>query len=266
MDGINGARTPYATTLKTTSSLVKPTDNKAGTGPTTEVQPSALKDNTDTAQLSPLAQMLSDAAVRAAERDASNNRAGLADIARRVTQDIHSPILERNKQIRDAEVPASDDPQRLDQALQATNFLNKKGTNPFDDLSTEQLTLIIYDDSGDFTLNERRAAWVTYSDSHAAWARSVVNKSAEEEQRNGYVSPQHFQDTLDHYKNLPPIVEAQVFGDYEADYNQMIKSAELAKTRKISGSDDGMPPWQSLVELMLAQQDKKKPETPATDA
>ncbi|WP_434696446.1 hypothetical protein J3P89_00545 [Pseudomonas sp. Z1-14] len=266
MDGINGARTPYATTLKTTSSLLKPTDYKAGPGLTTEVQPSALKDNTDTAQLSPLAQMLSDAAVRAAERDASNDRTGLAYIAKRVTQDIYSPVFQRNKQVNDAEVPASDDPQRLEQARQATNHLNNKGANPFQDLSLEQLTLIVYDDSGDFTVNERRAAWSAAHDLESAWAKSVFYKSIGEQERNGYVSPQHFQDTLNHYKNLPPIMEAQVFGDYEADYNQMIKSAELAKARKISGSDDGMPPWQSLLELMLAQQQKDKPETPATDA
>jgi len=266
MDGINGARTPYATTLKTTSSLVKPTDNKAGTGPTTEVQPGALDGSTDTARLSPLAQMLSDAAVRAAERDASNDRTGLAYIARRVTQDIHSPILERNKQIRDAEVPASDDPQRLDQALQATNFLNKKGVNPFQNLSNEQLTLVIYDDSGDFTHNERRVAWEAYTDSHATWALTVTNKLVDEYHRNGDESPETIRDVLNYYKSLPPIQESLMLGDYEADFAQKIKSAELAKARRLSGSDDGMLPWQSLVELMLAQQDKKKLKTPATDA
>jgi hypothetical protein len=264
MDGINGARPHYATNLKATASSLEPTD-KVGASPTSEVQPGALSGNTTT-RLSPMAQLLSDAAARAAERDASNNRAGLADIARRATQDFFVPYFAKNKEIRDAEVPPSDDPQRLDQAQQATNFLNKKGVNPFEDLSIEQLTLIIYDDSGDFTHNERRVAWETYSDAHGAWALTVTNKLMDEYHRNGDVSPETIRDVLNYYKSLPPIQESLMLGDYEADFTQQIKSAELAKARRLSGSDEGMPPWQSLVELMLAQQDKKKPETPATDA
>ncbi|WP_458128781.1 hypothetical protein [Pseudomonas sp. Z2-11] len=259
MDGINGARLHYATNLKATASPLEPTD-KVGASPRSEVQPGALSGNTTT-RLSPMAQLLSDAAARAAERDASNDRAGLADIARRATQDFFIPYVAKNKEIRDAEVPPSDDPQRLDQAQQATNFLNKKGGNPFANLSIEQLTLIIYDDSGDFTHNERRVAWETYSDAHGAWTFTVTNKLMDEDK-----TPETIRDVLNYYKSLPPIQEAQMLGDYEADFTQQIKSAELAKARRLSGSDDGMPPWQSLLELMLAQQQKDKPETPATDA
>jgi hypothetical protein len=186
MDGINGARPHYATNLKATASSLEPTD-KVGASPTSEVQPGALSGNTTT-RLSPMAQLLSDAAARAAERDASNDRAGLAYIARRATQDFYVPYSAKNKEIRDAEVPPSDDPQRLDQAQQATNFLNKKGVNPFQNLSNEQLTLVIYDDSGDFTHNERRVAWEAYTDSHAAWALTVTNKLMDEYHRNGKAS------------------------------------------------------------------------------
>ena len=65
-----------------------------------------------------------------------------------------------------AEVPNSDDPVRLARAKQATAFVcGQSGTNfkssapnPFFGMSREQLTKIMYDDSGAYTINERAAA------------------------------------------------------------------------------------------------------------
>ncbi|PXX74525.1 hypothetical protein DFR34_1311 [Rivihabitans pingtungensis] len=65
-----------------------------------------------------------------------------------------------------AEVPNSDDPVRLARAKQATAFIcglhgsnfESHAKNPFAGLSSDDLSKIIYDDSGAYTINERSAA------------------------------------------------------------------------------------------------------------
>lgn len=58
----------------------------------------------------------------------------------------------------DAEVPASDDPARLRQAKQATESLYGRAPNPFAGRSRAELSAIVYDESGAYTVNERYAA------------------------------------------------------------------------------------------------------------
>ncbi|KAF1042016.1 MAG: hypothetical protein GAK35_02945 [Herbaspirillum frisingense] len=58
----------------------------------------------------------------------------------------------------DSELPPSDDPNRLRQARQATESLYGRAPNPFDGLSRAELSAIIYDESGAYTVNERYAA------------------------------------------------------------------------------------------------------------
>lgn len=107
-------------------------------------------------------------------------------------------------------MPDSDDPQRLQQARQATEYLNGKGANPFKGLSVEQLTLIEYDESGTFTVNERRAALMASYEEQEAWARAVSSKLMQEYGRNGHLSSKTLSDVLDYYKGLPAILEAQL--------------------------------------------------------
>ncbi|MFJ3055942.1 hypothetical protein [Herbaspirillum sp. NPDC087042] len=58
----------------------------------------------------------------------------------------------------DSEVPPSNDPQRLQQARQATESLYGRAANPFAGLSRAELSAIVYDESGAYTVNERYAA------------------------------------------------------------------------------------------------------------
>jgi hypothetical protein len=58
----------------------------------------------------------------------------------------------------DAEVPKSNDPARLASAKQATDFVNGKSKNPFVGQTRDELTAIVANDTGDYTINERRAA------------------------------------------------------------------------------------------------------------
>ncbi|QYM92778.1 hypothetical protein [Dickeya zeae] len=216
----------------------------------TAAQPATASTVTDTVQatgsggvqLSGMARLLSEAATRAAARDASTDRQGLAAIADATIEKLLGPGYNQNKAAYDAEVPDSTDPQRLAQATQATDFLNGKGTNPFRGMSRDQLALITYDDSGAFTVNERRAAWEESYDQHASWSREVSARIMEEYERKGRVSASTYQSILDHYQSLPAIEEAQLPDGYASQLMTQIQQG---------GSDDALTRQQEALRPLL---------------
>lgn len=62
-------------------------------------------------------------------------------------------------------------------AHQATDYLRGRGTNPFKGMSRDQLELISYDESGTFTVNERRAASDESDHQDCVWRKNIVAKS-----------------------------------------------------------------------------------------
>ncbi|MBP1315241.1 hypothetical protein J2X56_003092 [Herbaspirillum sp. 1173] len=91
----------------------------------------------------------------------------LIDAARPITRDTLFAIEARLVAARrgadaiaaaDAELPPSNDPQRLRQARQATESLYGRADNPFTYMSRAELSAIVYDESGAYTTNERYAA------------------------------------------------------------------------------------------------------------
>ncbi|QDX31747.1 hypothetical protein [Dickeya poaceiphila] len=194
------------------------------------------------AQLSGMARLLSEAAIRAAARDAGTDRRGLAAIADATLDKLLGPGYNQNKDAYDAEVPDSADPQRLAQAKQATDFANGKGPNPFKGLSREQLALITYDDSGAFTVNERRAAWQESYDQNQAWKRAAVARIMEEYNSKGRVSASTYKSILDHYQSLPAIEEAQLPDGYASQLMTLIQQG---------GSDDDITRQQEALRPLL---------------
>jgi hypothetical protein len=67
-------------------------------------------------------------------------------------------ITEAGRAAADAELPPSNKPERVASARQATAFLNDSAANPFAGRTRDELTAIIYNDTGDYTRNERLAA------------------------------------------------------------------------------------------------------------
>ncbi|QIZ45516.1 hypothetical protein [Dickeya zeae] len=193
-------------------------------------------------QLSGMARLLSEAATRAAARDASTDRSGLKAIADATIETLLGPGYNQSKAAYDAEVPDSTDPQRLVQATQATDFLNGKGTNPFKGMSRDQLALITYDDSGAFTVNERRAAWKESYDQNQEWKRAVVARIMEEYNSKGRVSSSTYQSILDHYQSLPAIEEAQLPDGYASQLMTQIQQG---------GSDDALTRQQEALRPLL---------------
>lgn len=164
-------------------------------------------------ELSALAKQLSAAAERAAARDAAMSRQELADFALGVLDKLMGPTYSLGRDVFDNQVPDTDDPELLERARQANAFATGQGENPFKGLSREQLSLIIYDESGDFTVNERRAARIERTAQHNEWARSMMDKMGAEYRQTGRTD-NGLREVIDFYDSLPRIEVAQ-YGNYE---------------------------------------------------
>ncbi|AOR64702.1 hypothetical protein [Pectobacterium wasabiae] len=162
-----------------------------------------------TSSISTLARQLSDAAIRAEARDATSDRSTLAAKAKSANNEILGENYANNKKAHDAEIPDSDDPERLARAKQATAYNNRQGSNPFRGLSREQLALITYDNSGTFTVNERRAAWSEAYDQEEVWRTMAIAQSKMEWNRGEFKQTEFFKMVLAHHESLPLIEQAQ---------------------------------------------------------
>ncbi|MDC9818962.1 hypothetical protein PRK99_06260 [Pectobacterium polonicum] len=200
-----------------------------------------------TSSVSTLARQLSDAAVRAEARDAKSDRSTLAARARSVDDELVGMGYVSSKKVHDAEVPNSDDPERLARAKQATAYANGQGSNPFKGLSREQLALITYDDSGIFTVNERRAAWSEAYDQEQVWRTMAIAQSKLEWNRGEFKQTEFFKMVLDHHESLPLIEQAQAPEGYVPRLKYLIEMDFNFMTGE-SGKD--ADPFNRLFELL----------------
>ncbi|WP_425642497.1 hypothetical protein ACPUEK_04670 [Marinomonas gallaica] len=195
-------------------------------GDTVEKVASSDSQSTSGPKISTLAQQLNEAQIRADERDASLDRDALADKADSLRSQLSGSRYQQNKARHDAEVPQTNDPALLERAKQATAFINGNGTNPFARLAPDQLTLIIYDDSGTFTTNERRAALSEQGDQEYAWKAAVVAEMERQWRQNNGDFSEALEGIKEHYNNLPPIEEAQIAGNWRQDIENNIAHAK----------------------------------------
>lgn len=163
-----------------------------------------------------------------------------------------------NKAKHDAEIPKTSDPELLARAKQATEFVNRSSNNgneknPFAGLSREQLASIVYDDSGTYTVNERRAASYEADRQEEVWRVKVINQAIAEYNSTGKLT-NFFTSVLDHFKELPAIEQAQYPKDYASDLESKIKLDFNYRTHQAEGK--GEDP-KSLIEMLLSS----KPET-----
>ncbi|GKW10194.1 MULTISPECIES: hypothetical protein [Pectobacterium] len=200
-----------------------------------------------TSSVSTLARQLSDAAVRAEARDAKSDRSTLAAKARSVDDELVGVNYANNKKTHDAEIPNSDDPERLARAKQATAYNNRQGSNPFRGLSREQLALITYDDSGTFTVNERRAAWSEAYDQEQVWRTMAVAQSKLEWNRGEFKQTEFFKMVLAHHESLPLIEQVQAPEGYVPRLKYMI---EMDFNFMTGESGKNADPFKRLFELL----------------
>ena len=167
----------------------------------------------DKATFSTLAAQLNESAARAEKRDAGMTHAELGQYGRNRINEFLIEGRQANSGTRAMEVPKTDDPELLDRAREASGFVtrtlagDKNVKSPFQNLSREQLNLITFDDSGAFTLNERRAAWQGVQKMDEDWRKVAINEGMMEQTRTGKAA-RFYDDALSYLKSLPSIEKA----------------------------------------------------------
>jgi len=239
-----GSINAYSTTQSGGATAFKATSKAERTSGAPENQ-SATNIQGSTQTISTLARQLADSASRAEVRDKTLSRSELADKAKSLLSKISGDSYQANKKTHDSEVPKTDDPELLARAKQATEFVNRSSNNgneknPFVGLSREQLANVIYDDSGTYTVNERRAAWMESSKQEEEWSRKVTSEAMDEYNRTGKMT-NFFRSVLDHFKELPAIEQAQYPKDYASDLEYKINLDFNYRTHQAEGkSEDPM--------------------------
>lgn len=201
-----------------------------------------------TSSLSSLSVQLSESAARAAARDASLSSKALGAKASELLSKISGDGYFANKKANDAEVPDTQDPGLLARADKATQFVNGSDRNPFAGLSRDQLSLIIYDDSGVFTTNERRAALSESSDQEYAWRQWAVANAIAEYNETGKLT-NFFTAVLEHYKELPVVEQAQYPNSYEAKLQGWIALDFNYKTHTADGTGSAQDVMDRILNL-----------------
>ncbi len=205
-----------------------------------------------TLTISTLASQLADSASRAEARDKMLSRSELADKANSLLDQILGDAYQANKAKYNNEVPKTDDPELLARAKQATEFVtssdrgSRSVKNPFGSLSREQLSNIIYDDSGNYTINERRAAYYESDDREQAWRVKVAAQAMDEYNRTGKMT-NFFSSVLDHFKELPTIEQAQYPKDYASDLESKISRDFNYRTHQAEGKSENP---MNLIEML----------------
>jgi hypothetical protein len=208
-----------------------------------------------TLTISTLARQLADSAKRAEERDNTLSRSELADKAKIFFNESTAEADPSIQAKHDSEVPKTEDPELLARAKQATAFLvgmrhgGSGEKSPFSELSREQLANIMYDDSGAYTFNERAAASTEAQLQEEVWRVKVIAKALDEYNGTGKLT-NFFSSVLDHFKELPPIEQAQYPKDYASDLESKIKLNFNYRTHHAEGK--GEDPI-SLIDTLFKQ-------------
>lgn len=168
----------------------------------------------DRTTLTSLGSQLSNAALLVKARYGSQSKQQLKTLYSETINRLDGRQYNEHKATHNLEVPDSKDPQRLERAKQATYYVNNLGKNPFSGMPPEQLELIIFDDSGNFTTNERRAAMYESNRQEQAWRVEVVAAAQLEQAQTGKQT-NFYQAVLDHYRSLPSIEKSTYPEGYE---------------------------------------------------
>lgn len=183
------------------------------------------EDESKDEQLSGLAKKLSAAAELASQRDSHLSRTELADLAAKIVDRLGGLTYSLAKDFYDSQLPDTQDLEWLERARQANDFAKGKGENPFKGFTREQLSLIIHEETGAFTVSERRAALAEKTDQHNQWAQYIIGKMNAEYQLTGR-NDKGLYEIRDFYNSLPPIEVAE-YGNYESNIMMQLSMHEV---------------------------------------
>ncbi|MDP9942727.1 hypothetical protein [Ectopseudomonas alcaliphila] len=214
---------------------VQAQDDKAAASQSRE----AVGVSSTTDSVSNLAQKLSQAAKHAQDRDASYTREELSAHADKMLQ----AIIKSDDNANADDVTANIDAVQADRIDQSTRFLEGSDSNPFEGLSRDQLALVVYDDSGAFTVNERRAALNEARVQEDAWAQKTLALSKGEKGLPSDLASMLGQ-ALDHFNGLPAIEQSRYPADYVSSIQHTADDADESSGQR--GKQDVSPAEQAL--------------------
>jgi hypothetical protein len=216
-----------AVVAKMSGTAITPSQKQESNQPAVD---KAASPATDKTTFSTLASQLNESTARAAKREAQMTHDDLGKYGVGRVNEFLQESKTANSFTRAMEVPNTKDPELLDRARKASEFVSrtlagdKHATSPFDNLSREQLNVVVYDDSGMFTQNERRAAWHVVQKMDDAWQKVAIPNGTLEQVRTGKAS-KFYREALSYYQSLPAIEKAVGYPkDTEAVLRDRIKN------------------------------------------
>jgi len=222
----------------------------------------SLMPQPEVATVSVLGRQLSDSAERASQRELAMSRDELAAYAAKQKSRFLFEGYTAAKARHDLETPQTDDPELLNRARQATEYVNRSSAgdtnakSPFAGLSRDQLILIAYDDQGGYTINERQAAWRGSAQMEYKWAQGAIARAQLESSATGK-QPVFMREVLNYYKALPMIekVQDRYPWNYEAEMEAKI-AEELALPA--GGEREAQTHILNLYDILAAMTDPEK--------
>ncbi|KAB8044590.1 hypothetical protein [Janthinobacterium aquaticum] len=199
----------------------------------------------DTTVISTLASRLSRAAGVTGTSNQGLDRQALADKISQNNLATFYPLDAQHKAAAAAQTPEPNDAASAQSAKAATAFVDKKGPNPFAGLSREQLSTIAQDESGTFTVNEKRAALTQAYDEELAWRQKVVAEAMREYNETGKMT-KFFSSVLGHFNALPEAEQVLYPADYASGLQEKI---DLDFNYFNHAAHDGPPTPGSLASL-----------------
>lgn len=177
----------------------------------------------DTVSISPLGRALAAAVARADAATKDLGRAELRSLVERTRKTVHNEEWHRDAKKLATELPQGADAGRADIAQKAVKFIERLTTlprppglerdNPFYGLSRAELAAIEYDETGSFTMNERRAASSEAGRQYGEWSVEVCARARDESARTGKTT--HFyREILAYFEALPAIEQVALPDGY----------------------------------------------------
>jgi len=172
--------------------------------------------------ISTLAVRLSKAASTTATSMQGLDRLSLVARINKNTDTILYKLDDEHKTAAAKQVPAPNDAPSAQSAAAATAYVDGKARNPFAGLSREQLATIAQDESGTFTVNERRAAFMQAYREEEAWRSQVLAEGMREYNTTGKTT-NFFKSVLAHFNDLPKLEQVLYPENYATDLEGKIK-------------------------------------------
>jgi hypothetical protein len=183
-------------------------------------------------EISLLGRQLADAALRATERENSLSREQLGKKGFDTKQYLYNQFeafMKDGKALFDADIPLSGDPEAMARASQAAGYLKGQAGNPFKGMSREQLGLIVYDESGEFTATERYAALKEAAMQDYEWRKKICEKMMDDYNRMAKFSKESYAELIAHEQSLPAIERAMSDKGYVAELRAKMLMAPSAE-------------------------------------